>query len=120
MPGLSTPRPALDLEPPPPPIDGIIVQSLTDLRASKLTCLLSRAEPRDLVDVLYLERAGYKPELDLALAAEKDTGIDPGILAWLIRDFPTAPMPIMLKALAESELVAYRDALAQRFKQLTV
>lgn len=37
-------EPAADLEAPPPPIDGVTVESLTDLRASKLTCLLSRAE----------------------------------------------------------------------------
>lgn len=50
-----------DLESPPPPIEGVIVESLTDLRASKLTCLLSRAEPRDLVDLLFLDRAGHPP-----------------------------------------------------------
>ncbi len=46
-----------DLEEPPPPIDGVVVESFVDLRAAKLTCLLSRSEPRDLVDVLFLERA---------------------------------------------------------------
>jgi hypothetical protein len=49
-----------DLEPS-PAIDGVTVQSLLDLRANKLTCLLSRAEPRDLVDVLIPEmRAGFR------------------------------------------------------------
>ena len=45
-----------DLEPPPPPVGGITLESLADLRASKLTCILSRSEPRDLVDLLFLER----------------------------------------------------------------
>jgi len=45
-----------DLEPPPPPVEGITLESLADLRASKLTCILSRSEPRDLVDLLFLER----------------------------------------------------------------
>jgi hypothetical protein len=31
-----------DLEPPPPPVEGVVIESLVDLRASKLTCLLSR------------------------------------------------------------------------------
>ena len=102
-------EPALDLEAPPPPIDGITVESLTDLRASKLTCLLSRAEPRDLVDLLFLERSGYPPENDLPLALQKDTGIDPGILAWLLKDFPVRPLPSMLVAFYVDELTSYRE-----------
>lgn len=87
-------------------------------RAAKVTCLLSRAEPRDLIDVMFLERAGFPPEKDLGLAVEKDAGIDPATLAWLLRDFPTRPLPEMIILLDEEELRHYRDALAARFKQL--
>lgn len=107
-----------DLEPPPPPIDGVIIDSLADMRASKLTCLLSRSEPRDLVDVLFLERAGFTPEADFALALKKDAGMDPGVLAWLLRDYPVRPMPIMLTPLTSDELERYRDDLRERFKRI--
>lgn len=107
-----------DIDDPPPPIDGVIVESLRDLRAAKLTCLLSRSEPRDLVDVLFLERAGFQPEDDLAIALRKDAGIDPGILAWLLRDFPVEPLPKMLVPLTVQELRAYRDDLRERFRRL--
>jgi hypothetical protein len=113
-------EPAADLEAPPPPIDGVTVESLTDLRASKLTCLLSRAEPRDLVDVLFLERSGYPPELALPMAIQKDTGMDPGILAWLLRDFPVRPLPQMLLPLTSEQLADYRDELAERFRKLSL
>ena len=109
-----------DLEPTPPPIDGVVVESLADLRAAKLTCLLSRSEPRDLVDILFLERAGYRPEDDLDNAARKDAGIDPSILAWLLRDFPVEPLPRMLEPLRVDELRAYRDDLRERFRRLAV
>lgn len=109
-----------DLEPPPPPIDSVIVESLTDLRAAKLTCLLSRSEPRDLVDLLFLERAGFPPELDLELALRKDRGIDPGVLAWLLASFPIEPLPRMLVPLDVAELRAYRDALRDRFRAIAV
>jgi hypothetical protein len=109
-----------DIEAPPPPIDGVIVESLSDLRAAKLTCLLSRSEPRDLVDILFLERAGYRPENDLALALQKDAGIDPGTLAWLLRDFPVEPLPKMLIPLSVEELRSYRDELRERFRRLAV
>lgn len=107
-----------DLEAPPPPIDGVVVESLADLRAAKLTCLLSRSEPRDLVDVLFLERAGFQPEDDLAIALRKDAGIDPAILAWLLKSFPVDPLPMMLVPLSRDELVDYRDRLAERFRRL--
>jgi Nucleotidyl transferase AbiEii toxin, Type IV TA system len=113
-------EPARDLEVPPPPIDGVTVESLTDLRASKLTCLLSRAEPRDLVDVLFLERSGYPPEQDLPLAIQKDTGMDPGILAWLLRDFPVQPLPQMLIPLSADQLSSYRNELAERLRKFSL
>lgn len=97
-------------------VEGLIVESLPDLRANKLTCLLSRSEPRDLVDLHFLDRAGYPPERDLALALTKDAGIDPGILAHLLRDFPVSPLPSMLVTLSIEQLSQYRDELARRFR----
>jgi hypothetical protein len=109
-----------DIEPPPPPIDGVIVESLADLRANKITCILSRSEPRDLVDLLFLEREGYRLEDDLSLALRKDAGIDPGILAWLLGQFPVEPLPQMLFALTKQELLAFRDDLRERLRKLAV
>lgn len=85
-----------DLEPPPPPVEDIIVESLVDLRAAKITCILSRSEPRDLVDLLFLERHGHRVEDDLPLALRKDGGIDPGVLAWLLGQFPVEPLRALL------------------------
>jgi hypothetical protein len=109
-----------DVQPPPPAVQGIVVESLADLRANKLTCLLSRSEPRDLVDLLFLDRAGHPPERDLPLALRKDAGIDPGVLAWLLTDFPVAPLPIMLVPLDVAELRRFRDDLRERFRASAV
>ncbi len=111
---------SIDLSAPPPPIDGVVVESLTDLRASKLTCILSRSEPRDLVDLLFLDRAGYPPEKDLGIAIQKDAGIDPGILAWLLGQFPTSPLPEMLEPLSSTELADFRRSLAERLRRTTI
>ncbi len=105
---------------PPDVLAGVALESLPDLRACKLTCLLSRAEPRDLVDVLFLERAGFPPEQDLPLALRKDAGMDPGVLAWLLGDFPVRPLPSMLAALSEQELIHYRDTLRERLRLLAL
>jgi Nucleotidyl transferase AbiEii toxin, Type IV TA system len=103
---------------PPEEVEGIATESLLDLRASKLTCLLSRAEPRYLVDIWMLEQAGFAPEQDLKHALEKDAGIDPATLAWLLKDFPLAPLPKLLVELTPATLRTYRDELAERFARL--
>lgn len=111
---------APDIDAPPPPIDGVVVESLADLRAAKLTCLLSRSEPRDLVDLMFLDRAGFAPERDLPLALHKDAGIDPGVLAWLLGQFPVQPLPTMIVPLAAREVESFRDALRARLRRLAV
>ncbi|HEX3525701.1 MAG TPA: nucleotidyl transferase AbiEii/AbiGii toxin family protein, partial [Thermoanaerobaculia bacterium] len=109
-------EPVADIAAPPPPVEGIIVESLTDLRASKLTCILSRSEPRDLVDLYFLDQAGFPPERDLDIALRKDAGVDPVVLAWLLVQFPTHPLPVMLEPLSSDQLEAFRNELAERLK----
>jgi hypothetical protein len=104
----------------PDSVEGVQVESLADLRANKLTCILSRSEPRDLVDLLFLDRAGYPPEADLTLALTKDTGIDPGVLAWLLSQFPVEPLPQMLEPMPPGGLAVFRDALAERLRRLAI
>jgi hypothetical protein len=101
-------------------IEGVAVESELDLRASKLTCILSRSEPRDLVDLMFLDGAGFPPEDEMAPALKKDGGIDPAILAWLLGQFPVEPLPSMLQPLSADELRSYRDALAERFRRRAV
>ena len=113
-------EPVPDLETAPPSIDGVVLESLLDLRANKLTCILSRSEPRDLVDLLFLDRAGYPPERDVHLALRKDAGVDPGVIAWLLGQFPVEPLPTMLVPLDSNELRAFRDDLRERFRRLAV
>jgi len=57
-----------------------------EILANKLCTLLSRAEIRDLVDVLALEKAGYRVEEALSLAARKDAGLTPAQLAWVLSE----------------------------------
>ena len=52
--------------------------------------------------------------------AVQDAGIDPGVLAWLLGQFPVEPLPIMIEPLTTGELVAYRDSLRDRFKAIAV
>jgi len=113
-------EPVADIAPPPAPVEGIVIESLTDLRANKLTCILSRSEPRDLVDLYFLDQAGFPPERDLDIASRKDAGVDPGVLAWLLAQFPTGPLPAMLEPLTSEQLEKFRDALAERLRRSVI
>jgi hypothetical protein len=113
-------EPVPDISAPPPPLEGIVIESLPDLRASKLTCILSRSEPRDLVDLYFLDQAGFPPERDLEIALRKDAGVDPGVLAWLLTQFPTHPLPLMLEPLSSEQLEKFRDELAEKLRRSEV
>jgi predicted nucleotidyltransferase component of viral defense system len=62
----------------------VAVDPPQEILANKLCTLLSRAELRDLVDVMALERAGYDLPSALIAAARKDAGMTPAQLAWIL------------------------------------
>lgn len=65
-------------------IGGIRIDSPEEILANKLCALLSRSEIRDLVDVRELEEAGFNLENALSVAQQKDTGLTPAQLAWVL------------------------------------
>jgi hypothetical protein len=89
------------------------------MHANKITCLLSRTEPRDLVDLFFLDKKGLPTENALPGALQKDAGIDPAILAFLLKDFPTSPLPIMIEEFSVNKLADYRKSLAERLRSLS-
>jgi hypothetical protein len=77
-------EPVQQLHPEKPEHDGIRVDPPDEILANKLTALVGRAEERDLVDVWFLERAGYPVESVLGAALAKDGGCTPATLAWVL------------------------------------
>jgi len=98
--------------------DHILIDSADEILANKLTALVGRAEERDLVDVMFLERAGYSLESALAAALAKDGGCTPATIAWLLSEV-TIPDGISLPAgVTPAELRAYVSALTARLLTL--
>ena len=62
----------------------VLLDSAEEILANKLCALLARSEVRDLVDVLFLERAGFRVEAALPLAARKDGSVTAAQLAWIL------------------------------------
>jgi hypothetical protein len=98
--------------------DHILIDSADEILANKLCALVGRAEERDLVDVMFLERAGHSIERALTAALAKDGGCTPATLAWLLSEV-TIPDGITLPAgVTPGELRAYVSALTARFLAL--
>lgn len=66
--------------------DHIVVDPADEILANKLTAIVGRAEKRDLIDVMLLERAGHSVEAALPAALAKDGGCTPATLAWLLSE----------------------------------
>ncbi len=97
----------------------ILVDTPHELLVNKLTTLLSRSEPRDLLDVKALLDAGGDLRRALTDAARKDGGLSALTLAWVLDGLPL----LRLGAAAGfdestvSELDTFRAELAARLSR---
>jgi hypothetical protein len=92
--------------------DGVITDSDAEIFVNKICTLVERSEPRDLVDLMLLERLGFRVEDYLERAQEKDGGVSPATLAWLLSSFrPPATPPGGVSA---QELAEFAQGLEQR------
>lgn len=89
--------------------------ALDDLIANKLAALLGRGDPKDLVDLFFVEESGQDVIEHLAAAARKDAGLDAASLAWVLKSMPTDPNRLLLlRPLTEEQLARFRDDLVAR------
>ncbi|NOU33011.1 MAG: nucleotidyl transferase AbiEii/AbiGii toxin family protein [Polyangiaceae bacterium] len=77
---------APQLVPQKPMVGSVRIDPPAEILANKLTALAGRMEERDIIDVMYLERAGYRVEDALPGALAKDGGATPATLAWLLSE----------------------------------
>lgn len=71
--------------------NGVLVDPAAEILANKLCTLVSRGGVRDLVDVLFLERAGLRVEDAIGPASTKDDGLSAAQLAWVLPRSPSVP-----------------------------
>lgn len=99
-------------------VEGIRVDSPEEIFANKLCALLSRSEIRDLVDVRALEKAGYGLEDSLAAAAQKDAGLTPAQLGWVLGQMKLGEDAITTSDVSVEELRQYLVDLIARLGRL--
>lgn len=80
--------------------------------------MLSRAEVRDLVDVLALERAGFRIDDALPAAMQKDGGLTPAQLAAVLSEWRLGADALLPGGVSVAELDAYRRELIPRLTRM--
>jgi hypothetical protein len=89
-----------------------------EILANKLCTLLTRAEIRDLVDVLALERAGHRAEEALPLAMRKDGGLTSAQLAWVLSQISIGDDASIPGSLSVAEVRSFVTDLVARLTRL--
>ena len=103
-----------------PEHDGIRLDPPDEILVNKLATLVGRAEERDLIDVLFLERAGLRVEDALPAALAKDGGCTPATLAWLLSEIVIPDGVQLLAGVSAAELRAFIAELVVRLRRVAL
>ena len=95
----------------------ISVDPVEETLVNKLTAVLSRAEERDLIDLLFLERSGLKIEDWLLAALRKDGGCTPAALAWVLSEVTVPDSTQLPGEVSPAELRAFVVELVVRLRR---
>jgi hypothetical protein len=87
--------------------------SIEDIAANKICTLLGRAEVRDLIDLYFLDRHGYRVLDLLSDAQRKGGGVEAATLAWILGEIRVREIPTLLRVpLVPRDLQDFVDRLA--------
>ncbi|MBL7077722.1 MAG: nucleotidyl transferase AbiEii/AbiGii toxin family protein [Kiritimatiellae bacterium] len=103
------------VDPDKPWIDDVRVDTLHEIVVNKITTLISRCELKDIVDLCFLEKDGYRIEDYFEEAQQKDGGLDPAMVSLLLDSLQITELPdYLIKPLSLAELCAFVDDLKRR------
>lgn len=96
-------------------IGDVQVDTLHEILLNKITTLISRCELKDIVDLYFLEKAGFKVEAYFEEAQQKDAGLDPAMISMLLDSVEVTELPdYMIEPLNIEELRVFVDDLKRR------
>ncbi|MCA9671813.1 MAG: nucleotidyl transferase AbiEii/AbiGii toxin family protein [Myxococcales bacterium] len=99
--------------------DGIRVDALDDIIANKLGALLGRGETKDLVDLYFASRQGIDVLQYMPAAAERDGGLEPATLAFVLDSVSVDTSALLMVAVIDpSDLDRFRRELIERLQRM--
>ncbi|MCC6555986.1 MAG: nucleotidyl transferase AbiEii/AbiGii toxin family protein [Polyangiaceae bacterium] len=96
----------------------VIVDTMREIAANKITTLLSRSEIKDLVDLVALTESGIDLDQAIVDARKKDGGAEPATLAWLLEQIEIGPDARLPGNMAPERIIAMRDSLVRRLREM--
>lgn len=98
-----------------PWVDGVRIDTAHEIMINKITTLISRCELKDIVDLFFLEKNGYRVEDDFEEARRKDGGLDPAMVSMLLNSLEVTELPdYLIKPMTLSDLRTFIDSLKRR------
>ena len=82
---------------------GIHVDTMHEIAVNKICSLLGRSEQKDVIDLFFLQKAGWDLKKLVAEASHKEGGVQPAILSWLLSQirFEHAPEYLIIQVSAK-------------------
>lgn len=102
-----------------PRIGTVRIDPIDEILANKLCTLIERAQIRDLVEVLFLERTGLRIEDALPLGNRKDGGLTPAQLGWVLSEIRIGDDARIPAGLAPAELRSFLADLQARLARMS-
>ncbi len=98
---------------------GITVDTLHEIMLNKITTLIGRSEVKDVVDLYFLEKAGFRVDDYFEEARQKDGGLDPAMISMLLASMNVRELPdYLLEPLTLDELQLFVKDLQRRLALL--
>lgn len=97
-------------------IGNLRVDTLREIMVNKICTLIGRCEVKDVVDLFFLEKRGFRVAEYFEEAKQKEGGLDPAMLSYILSEFQLDRVPdYLLEPLSVEELRAYAASLQQIF-----
>jgi predicted nucleotidyltransferase component of viral defense system len=103
-----------------PSFGAVRVDAIEEIAANKVCSLLGRAEIRDLVDLKELVDRGHSLEDLLDRARQKDAGVNPATIAWVLSQLHIGPRSALPTGFAADALEAFRSQLVERLTKMAL
>ena len=100
--------------------DIIIVDTLLEIGVNKICTLLSRTELKDLIDLYFLVKNGFDIKENVEKARQKDGGVEPAMISYLLSQFKNAQPPdYMIKTVSAAELEKFISDLTKMMAEIS-
>jgi Nucleotidyl transferase AbiEii toxin, Type IV TA system len=97
----------------------IVVDTLAEIGVNKMCMLISRSELKDVIDLYFLEQAGFRIEDHVDDAKRKEGGFDPAVISHMLSMMEMDSIPFYLKKPLEiNELKLFVEDLRKRMAEI--